>query len=248
MHIPIKDEYVRDFSFEPEIILRRKDSLDIQREKYHRKRLNSRRKRLKRNALLVLAKTAAIVPPPLGHQQRVVEKNDPGEMPVRPYGVENGSRNSETSACLPTTSSSSSRSSTTNMHTSSRSNAMLIDVPSPNDCPAGSGLDDLDPADKDEIRRSIVDIEIEEFYYVSAVAHKEGHRQTHAETLAEMKFTSHPTRHPSSYNQQTSSFFNVITSVYFRFASIVCVCVFFFLFLNVIAFRIVQCSKESYDQ
>ncbi|EGK96726.1 AGAP002891-PC [Anopheles gambiae str. PEST] len=166
MHIPIKDEYVRDFSFEPEFILRRKDSLDIQREKYHRKRLNSRRKRLKRNALLVLAKTAAIVPPPLGHQQRVVEKNDPGEMPVRPDGVENGSRNSETSACLPTTSSSSSRSSTTNMHTSSRSNAMLIDVPSPDDCPAGSGLDDLDPADKDEIRRSIVDIEIEEFYYM----------------------------------------------------------------------------------
>uniref|UniRef100_A0A6E8V5Q8 Chloride channel protein n=1 Tax=Anopheles coluzzii TaxID=1518534 RepID=A0A6E8V5Q8_ANOCL len=166
MHIPIKDEYVRDFSFEPEFILRRKDSLDIQREKYHRKRLNSRRKRLKRNALLVLAKTAAIVPPPLGHQHRVVEKNDPGEMPVRPDGVENGSRNSETSACLPTTSSSSSRSSTTNMHTSSRSNAMLIDVPSPDDCPAGSGLDDLDPADKDEIRRSIVDIEIEEFYYM----------------------------------------------------------------------------------
>uniref|UniRef100_A0A182MA61 Uncharacterized protein n=1 Tax=Anopheles culicifacies TaxID=139723 RepID=A0A182MA61_9DIPT len=159
MHIPIKDEYVRDFSFEPEIILRRKDSLDIQRDKYHRKRLNSRRKRLKQNALQVLAK-AAPVPPP--DQQRPTEPainyGDAGGEVLE--GTKSGS-NSETSACIP----------------SSMSNATLIDVSSSDACPPGRGLDDLDPADKEEIRRSIVDIEIEEFYYVSAPARAQDRRR-----------------------------------------------------------------------
>uniref|UniRef100_A0A182SIP7 Uncharacterized protein n=1 Tax=Anopheles maculatus TaxID=74869 RepID=A0A182SIP7_9DIPT len=153
MHIPIKDEYVRDFSFEPEIILRRKDSLDIQRDKYHRKRLNSRRKRLKQNALQVLAKASAVPPPPPDHCPAKPDNGDGGVVGEAHERTRSGS-NSETSACIP----------------SSMSNATLIDVSSSDACPAGSGLDDLDPADKEEIRRSIVDIEIEEFYYVSAEA------------------------------------------------------------------------------
>ncbi|XP_035894794.1 chloride channel protein 2 isoform X1 [Anopheles stephensi] len=147
MHIPIKDEYVRDFSFEPEIILRRKDSLDIQREKYHRKRLNSRRKRLKQNALLVLAKTAAVPPE---HRQPESDHGKGGGGAGDVLGRTRSGSNSETSAYIP----------------SSMSNATLIDVSSSDACPVGTGLDDLDPADKEEIRRSIVDIEIEEFYYM----------------------------------------------------------------------------------
>uniref|UniRef100_A0A182P7R8 Chloride channel protein n=1 Tax=Anopheles epiroticus TaxID=199890 RepID=A0A182P7R8_9DIPT len=164
MHIPIKDEYVRDFSFEPEFILRRKDSLDIQREKYHRKRLNSRRKRLKQNALHVLAKSTALVPPAIAQRVGVVESAEDATGSQQQDGTTNSGRTSDTSAWPPGTSNVGSSSNTVN----SSSNAMLIDVsPAGTACPAtGSALDDLDPADKEEIRRSIVDIEIEEFYYM----------------------------------------------------------------------------------
>ncbi|ETN67164.1 chloride channel protein 2 [Anopheles darlingi] len=138
MHIPIKDEYVRDFSFEPEIILRRKDSLDIQREKYHRKRLMTNRKRLKQSALQALAK----------HSLPRAPTHEP-----KPIPVQNGSADvSESEASA--------------VPVSIGEPATPISVSSFDDARPTSGLDDLDPADKEEIRRSVVDIEIEEFYYM----------------------------------------------------------------------------------
>lgn len=144
MHIPIKDEYVRDFSFEPEIILRRKDSLDIQREKYHRKRLMTNRKRLKQAALQALAKHSL---PRANHEQK----------PIPALGGSADVSESEASV-VPSV--------------SIGEPATPISVSSFDDARPTSALDDLDPADKEEIRRSVVDIEIEEFYYVSAGARK----------------------------------------------------------------------------
>ncbi|EDS40747.1 chloride channel protein 2 [Culex quinquefasciatus] len=60
MHYHIEDEYERDYSFEPEIILRRKDSLSIQREHYqHRKQLK-RRKQFKQSQIVAIARLPVI--------------------------------------------------------------------------------------------------------------------------------------------------------------------------------------------
>ncbi|XP_058128872.1 chloride channel protein 2 isoform X2 [Anopheles ziemanni] len=142
MNIPIEDEYVRDFSFEPEIILRRKDSLDVQREKYHKKRLNSRRKRLKQSTLHVLAKTLPI-------SGALEDRRSSSDVVDCGGGGGDGAMTQSGGECEP-------------IALSTRSW-----VRSPVDqCSPGSALDDLGPEDKAEIRRSVVDIEIEEFYYM----------------------------------------------------------------------------------
>lgn len=45
--IGFKDEYIRDYSFEPEMILGRKDSLRVQKDRYHKRKVTKKPKRRK---------------------------------------------------------------------------------------------------------------------------------------------------------------------------------------------------------
>ena len=45
--IGFKDEYIRDYSFEPEMILGRKDSLRVQKDRYHKRKITKKPKRRK---------------------------------------------------------------------------------------------------------------------------------------------------------------------------------------------------------
>lgn len=118
MQYHVEDEYVRDFSFEPEILLRRKDSLYVQREKFqHRKRLK-RRKQFKQHQIVAISK---------GHD---------------PFGDSQSPSDVEASYSQ--------------------------GAASPTDTATDwTNNDDLDSDDKEEIQRCPVDIELEEFYYVS---------------------------------------------------------------------------------
>ncbi|KXJ80428.1 hypothetical protein RP20_CCG025166 [Aedes albopictus] len=117
-----KDEYVRDFSFEPEIILRRKDSLHIQREKYQHRKRQKRRKLFKERQIVFIS-----------------TDYDPYE--AGPSGaIGAGSR------------------SPSDVETSYSQGDSVSPV-------GWINGDDLDSDDKEEIQRSPVDIELEEFYY-----------------------------------------------------------------------------------
>lgn len=45
--IGFKDEYIRDYTFEPEMILGRKDSLRVQKDRYHKRKITKKPKRRK---------------------------------------------------------------------------------------------------------------------------------------------------------------------------------------------------------
>lgn len=125
MHYHIEDEYERDYSFEPEIILRRKDSLSIQREHYqHRKQLK-RRKQFKQSQIVAIARLPVI--------RRL--SSSPAE--GGPMAQCSGTADAGGSFQQPTPASPTDQS------------------------------DDLDSDDKAEIQRSPVEVELEEFYYVS---------------------------------------------------------------------------------
>lgn len=130
MHYHIEDEYERDYSFEPEIILRRKDSLSIQREHYqHRKQLK-RRKQFKQSQIVAIARL-----PGLRRLSNPAEGGGGGLMAQCPGAAEaGGSFQQPTTTATPTDQSQS---------------------------------DDLDSDDKAEIQRSPIEVELEEFYYVS---------------------------------------------------------------------------------
>lgn len=126
MQYHVEDEYVRDFSFEPEIILRRKDSLHIQREKYQHRKRQKRRKQFKQRQIVAIS-----------------TNYDPYEA-----GPSSGGGCGSLSP--------------SDFETSYSQG----DV-SPVDTIEWINSDDLDSDDKEEIQRSPVDIELEEFYYVS---------------------------------------------------------------------------------
>ncbi|XP_062560788.1 chloride channel protein 2-like isoform X3 [Armigeres subalbatus] len=133
MQYHVEDEYVRDFSFEPEIILRRKDSLYIQREKYqHRKRL--KRKQLKQK-----------------HIVSISEAYDPDLYEAGQSTAACGGGGSRSPSDVEISCSQAEDASPTNTGGGSRW--------------INNG-DDLDSDDKEEIQRSPVDIELEEFYYM----------------------------------------------------------------------------------
>lgn len=47
--LQFEDKYIRDHAFEPEILQERKDSVAVRRNKYHHRRLQEKRRSIKRN-------------------------------------------------------------------------------------------------------------------------------------------------------------------------------------------------------